>query len=565
MDTFANVTCNDITNAIIAATDNHQLSPESVMDIISCNVDTLFHGTYLERMAVRQALVCLSGIQDTSLATRIGNILDALTWRDFIPCNEMSDYEKLPTELHAYTVSFLSTHGENWHQIKKIIKICKTLYSHRAALLYEIILPMWADTYKISHRFLAELVKHESLQVSLSRQMQINLKYCNATELTCSGYLQLTQLRELNLTNSSVKSQDLSQILKLTRLENLSLSTCANIADEGFANLSLLTKLTALDVSECVIYDLNLLQFLESSFAKAPTSRIRTFPTLKQLSLYGCRQITDKGLKQIPTISTLEELSLGRCIKITDQAISLLLPLTNLQALSIADCLEISDEGISSLGGLTNLEDLDLKGLRISSVAISVLTSFCHLKILSLEGCPFVDDDVMSHISGRTNLTKLNVSRFSTVSSNAFTQLALLTHLKTLDLSYCSNIEDRTLKALTNLNRLESLSLRGCKHITDMGLAVCQDWKALQALDIYDCKGISVFSLENLISNNRIKILILGENKIDINAAVHIFAQFTSLHELNIYNSQQITSESGEQLRQLKNLTRLSMLAKTRL
>jgi hypothetical protein len=203
--------------------------------------------------------------------------------------------------------------------------------------------------------------------------------------------------------------------------------------------------------------------------------------TLEELSLCGCKQITDvsclqncralkklnllgtnvtdAGIRGLELILTLEELNLG-CTQITD--VSSLQHCRALKKLNLSNT-SVTDAGIRGLEHITTLEDLSiLCCMQITDV--SCLQNCRALKKLVLLGTNVTDADI------RGLELILTLEELSLWGCKQITDVSCLRHcraLKNLILSSTS-VTDAGIRGLELIPTLEGLDLRGCKQVHDL-------------------------------------------------------------------------------------------------
>ncbi|XP_023580075.1 F-box/LRR-repeat protein 13 isoform X2 [Octodon degus] len=207
---------------------------------------------------------------------------------------------------------------------------------------------------------------------------------------------------------------------------------CKGITDGSLKSLSLLKKLTVLNLTNCVrIGDTGLKQFLDGP------SSIR----IRELNLSNCVNLSDISL-----------VKLAECCQ-------------NLNYLSLRNCEHLTDQGIEHIANLFSLVSLDLSGTVISNEGLTALSKHKKLKELSLSEC--------------YKITNAGIEAFCKSSP-------ILEHL---DVSYCPQLSEEIIKALAIYCRgLTSLSIAGCPQFTDSAIEMLSaKCHYLHVLDISGC------------------------------------------------------------------------------
>ncbi len=135
---------------------------------------------------------------------------------------------------------------------------------------------------------------------------------------------QLTSLKELNLSRTSITDVALGNLYPLKDLTALDLAWCIQVSDEGLARLQGLRTLRSLDLSWCE-------QITDEGLA-----HLRTLSNLTALNLWGCKQISNEGLKYLHAIPSLAILDLSHCPQVTNRGVRDLHKLPNLTILYLA-------------------------------------------------------------------------------------------------------------------------------------------------------------------------------------------------------------------------------------
>ena len=188
---------------------------------------------------------------------------------------------------------------------------------------------------------------------------------------------------------------------------------------------------------------------------------------LKELYLYGCAHITDRGLEVLKGMP-LTTLALGRCTQVTDVGLEVLkgIPLTQL---SLLGCAQVTDVGLEVLKGMP------LTGLFLAS-------------------CVQITDRGLGELKGMP-LTALGLARCKLITDRGLEMLKGMAITK-LDLAGCTQITDVGLEVLKGMP-LNGLYLYGCVHITDVGLGMLKGMPFTH-LNLVECTQITDVGLEAL-------------------------------------------------------------------
>lgn len=148
---------------------------------------------------------------------------------------------------------------------------------------------------------------------------------------------------------------DLSIMEGLPSVEHLIVIGKSVTGDDALENLSELTRLRVLNVSE-------------SGVTNEGMQHLAKIKSLEDINLQRTN-ITDAGLKTLLEIPSLKRLRLVRC-KITDEGLSFLKDRTNLEMLDVKECIGVSDDGMAHLVNLKRLRFLRVWGSKISDAGL---------------------------------------------------------------------------------------------------------------------------------------------------------------------------------------------------
>jgi len=273
-----------------------------------------------------------------------------------------------------------------------------------------------------------------------------------------------------------------SIVNRLTNLQQLDLSWCSSVTDEGIRALA------------------------ESQH----------MANLQQLNLRWCSSVTDEGIRALAEsehMANLQQLNLSACDSVTDEGIRALAEsehMANLQQLDLDSCGSVTDEGIRALAEsehMANLQQLNLSGCRrVTDKSIRALAESEHmanLRQLNLGSCDSITDEgirALAESQHMANLQQLNLRWCSSVTDEGIRALAESEHmanLQQLDLSFCSSVTDEGIRALAeseHMANLQQLNLRGCNSVTDEGiraLAESEHMANLQQLNLSLCSSVT--------------------------------------------------------------------------
>ncbi|KAK9724864.1 hypothetical protein RND81_05G103800 [Saponaria officinalis] len=243
------------------------------------------------------------------------------------------------------------------------------------------------------------------------------------------------------------------------------------------------------------------------------------FPHLKSLSLSGCTELPDSGLKPLQNYGcTLRALHLDCCFKITDNGLSFVATgspsltfislyrcnvndtgvetLANgcfgLEAVNLSYCSFITDHGIRSL--VQNCSKLT--AIRISHCERITGVGFQHcsenLAYVEAESCKLQPEGISSIVSG-DGLRYLNISSLSwSVHGNGLSAIGVAKRLRVLNTRLCQTIRDE----------MVGMIAKGCPSLVEWNLAMCHEvrvggWESI-ALNCHNLEKLHVNRCRNL-------------------------------------------------------------------
>ncbi|XP_077984299.1 uncharacterized protein LOC144438945 [Glandiceps talaboti] len=275
----------------------------------------------------------------------------------------------------------------------------------------------------------------------------------------------LVNLKELNLSSLRYLSDSLfNRIMTcVPNIEKLSLASCHltfefnPYRDSKYRNsesvLTFTSLLNSIEAHTKTLQSLDLSRTAITNDGICSLVNIKALQ-LRELSLKGCRDITDSGIAVLVKNQTsLTKLDLSSCQELKDGAIHAIRNnLVELQHLNINKCRYVTDSPIqllcSTLPNLTYFNasecfQLTSKGLIKGLCGGSTST----LVSLNLSCCSLVKDDLVLAMS------------------------KVMINLEELDLGSCLPLTDKSVNIIAkSFGQLRSLRLAWCKEVTDYGL-----------------------------------------------------------------------------------------------
>lgn len=310
----------------------------------------------------------------------------------------------------------------------------------------------------------------------------VNLSGCSKLTDAGAGALAHHDLLTLKLTHC-YRLTSLAFVVGMVRLESLDAAWCTSLIDEGLVGLARLVKLRDLSLRGCYqLTDVGL--------------RMLTALPLHTLNLSGCVSL---HLTDVYFPPTLRELQLSHCDMV--RPLWALVGLRDLHTLRMDDCHQLSDEDLQSLSSLGALRTLNLGGC-------AQLTNLEPLRALTeLRELFFAHSTRVHNLEPLGRMASLQVLDLNgcDITDRDLSVLAVAAQLTNLDLRNCAKISDSGLQALSSLVRMRRLDLFGCTALTDDGLRALSAMTELEVLTLSHCSGVS--HLEAITSLRVLRVL----------------------------------------------------------
>lgn len=332
---------------------------------------------------------------------------------------------------------------------------------------------------------LAGLRKLEKLHLSLHFLTTINVQDKGLAHLK-----DLTNLRELRISQTKVKGESLTPFVNLRKL-NLDYST---FSDEGMRYLTGMKELTHLSLRDTLITDAGL-QYLSG------------LTNLEYLDLYGGK-ITDRGVKALAGLKKLKKLNLLGS-SITDESAEILAGLPNLEELNLYRS-QITNAGLAKLRNLRQLQSLDLRYTRVTRGGVDEFRA-------ALPKCEIEFQDSTPQAAGaelRRSKPAANTEQAIAewIKKMGGTAVVREGAVREVDLSR-TPITDAQLEHLRGLASLESLKLESTE-VGDPGVGALGSLKSLRTLNLNHTM-ISDRGLTVLAALPRLETLLVGHSLVE--------------------------------------------------
>ncbi|KAI7365066.1 RNI-like protein [Hortaea werneckii] len=299
-----------------------------------------------------------------------------------------------------------------------------------------------------------------------------------------------------------------------SRPQNIDLSNCFHISDEGFRALAEACGEGATVWKMKSVWDVS---------GPAILSLVEKAKSLEEIDLSNCRKVGDNllarivgwivpdkpGISQPPPVPSQngkrQQLKRGHS-QVQQQneqppsAPGTVIGANRLKRLTLSYCKHIQDRSMAHIAvhAADRIETLDLT--RCTSISDAgfhqwSVYDFKNLKKLVLADCTYLSDQaIVGIVGGCRNLRELDLSFCCALSDTATEVLALgLPLLQSLNMAFCgSAVSDNSLRCIgLHLLELRHLSVRGCVRVTGQGVeAVVEGCKYLQEFDVSQCKNL---------------------------------------------------------------------------
>lgn len=202
----------------------------------------------------------------------------------------------------------------------------------------------------------------------------------------------------------------------------------------------------------------------------------------------------------VAALPDLTSLNLSHASQLTNDAVAPLGRLVHLEELSLRGCKEITDDGVvplvTALG--PQLRKLSLSGCKsLHDRSVRTMAARCpELRVLELAFCSNISDAAVDALArGCSRLEKLDLEEVPELTDAALGSLAAHTRgsLRAIVLSYDDKLTDVGLLALARgCPNIEQLLMDNCTRVTDQALAALPGLlHKLDVVAVYDCNKIN--------------------------------------------------------------------------
>lgn len=348
----------------------------------------------------------------------------------------------------------------------------------------------------------------DAFGLTCHRWLEIQNRNRQSLQFDCS----LTHFKvPLSGTPHRIATYELCMVLnRFQHLQSLSLSGCTELNDLGLKQLQHYgSSLRALYLDCCLkITDIGLCYVASGC------------PSLKFISLYRCN-ITDMGLETLAkSCLALEDVNLSYCSSITDQGARFIVKnCFQLCAVRINNCKGINGVGFS--GCSQTLIYLEAESCKLEPEGISSIVRGGGLEYLNISNLSWsIHGDGLAAIGAGfgARLLVLNMRLCRTISDDSVSVIAKgCPSLVEWNLALCHDIRVAGWESIAlNCHNLEKLHVNRCRNLCDRGLqALRNGCKRLSVLYMNGCSRISSISIE-LFRLSRSNVVIKEEECLTI-------------------------------------------------
>jgi Leucine-rich repeat (LRR) protein len=386
----------------------------------------------------------------------------------------------------------------------------------------------------------------------------VDLSNSRITNDHLSNLKALKHLHALNLNGAwNITDEGLKEIGELTNLQSLNLSP--RVTEVGLKDLKELKSLQTLDLNGTDVSDVKELRELKSlrtlilansAFTGKGLKDLNELKQLQELNLYMAPLVTEASLKQIKELKSLQTLELG-WTPTTDAVVEGFKELKELRSLNLGNT-PISDTGLKKLSQLKNLQSLDLSCTQVTDVGLKQLSGFKGLQSLDL-GYTKVTSAGLKALRDFSSLQTLSLND-TLLMDAGLSELRELRRLQWLNLSN-TQVTDAGLKELRGLEKLQMLSLVGTR-VGDAGLRELKYLKSVQSLWLSSTQ-ITDAGVKELKELKGLKELMLNGTRVG-NEGLRELKHLENLQLLGLTKTN-VTADGLHELKTFKNLKRLDL------
>ena len=265
---------------------------------------------------------------------------------------------------------------------------------------------------------------------------------------------------------SWVEEYQLPELLTLDYLTSLTLEG-PGISDEAATSIATLPQLTSLTMKNTLIgntgieklKEITTLRILDLRFSPLVTDEamkvLASMENLRAVRLNGVSQLTDAGLYSVLQLPSLVELDVRSCQNVSGKGIEKFVGKSTLRMLKIGDQ-SVSDSTLQTVARIEQLTGLAVQNSNITNDGLAALSAL-DLKDVTIEQCSAITDEGLGFLESYGQLRKLTL-RDLRITGAIFDKLSNARKLTVLNVAQ-TNVDDDAVKSLLKMENLTELNL----------------------------------------------------------------------------------------------------------
>ena len=237
------------------------------------------------------------------------------------------------------------------------------------------------------------------------------------------------QLRDLDLSNTNVQSEDLAAMMAACpQLERLVVAYCEELKGDWLPELRHCPRLRDLDLR---------LTYVKSGNLAAMAAAC---PQLERLSVARCPEMTGDWMPELRRCPQLRDLNLSNTNVRSKDLAAAVVACPQLERLAVVYCPGLKDDWLPELRHCPRLRDLDLSHNVVRSKKLAVAVAACpQLERLSVERCRGLTSGWLPQLKHCTRLRDLNLSYTEARSKDLAAARAVFSRVERLDVPDCTD------------------------------------------------------------------------------------------------------------------------------
>ncbi|QEG23256.1 leucine-rich repeat domain-containing protein [Mariniblastus fucicola] len=347
-----------------------------------------------------------------------------------------------------------------------------------------------------------------------------SVKLFNSSSINDSAARDLGRIKSLesvDLTNTAITDEGLSELGSLPNLKKLILEDCEMITGETFAEFQFPEELVELNLSDALkIDDLGLselkrftsLEHLRMYRNHAVLGKgFECLASLQKLKTLSCPEtsINDQHLQLLAGIDSLEMIWLPGCKRVSGRGIDALSKSQGCKKLSLNECRKIDSPDFEVLAKFEQLEELYIAETRIRNEGLELLCQLKKLKVLNIGGNLWLEDVAIEKLKD-SSVEKLIATDLPRLTDAAFESASEMRNLVNLCVSADSTMNGSGIKAFAGNTRIKYLTFEDPSWLSLEAFASIRDLPNVEEIYFNDGK-VSVSQLEQLAGMQNLRVL----------------------------------------------------------